>query len=628
VSLQRALLLMVPAMLVPYLLSAQVLRIDPAKPRIGDRITVIYDGTAAGAVFKDGKDLAVEAMLVPAKGLPDLETVSLTKSGNSWEGSFVLKDLEARLILFVAASGDQRDNNNGNAWSTIVYGQDGRPLENARTMEANFLSGAHIGDFKLEKDYAAALNAARSERSLYPDNWRACVEELTIQTRRARGSDAKPDLRPTVDSCYERFRSNEEAMAALLPWLSDVGETGLADSIQAAALQTKPRGPVARSVRQKEMTMVQDPGKKAELGMQYLSDFSPSGDDRLMIQGTVFSSLIQSKQLDKAAAFIERMSGLRTNFFNEVAWDWIEKGENLEKATALAKRGVDEATNPPDSIRPHYMSKRQWDESVEGDRAMVLDTYGFGLYKLGRFAEAETAFEGAYHATKGETPDITGRLLMTYNHEGKYSKSAAVGKESVESGKTNDEILRYYKEAYAKVNGSLKGFEDILAASKTKAEGDAIEKVLKGRMSTPEIPFELKGLDGQTVKLADLKGKVVVIDFWATWCGPCKMSFPALQKVYDHYASNPNVRILALNTWERVGGIERTELVKKFIAENKYTFPVLLDLETVDRYGVDGIPTKFIIDKKGNIAFKSVGFYGEEQMMSELTAQIDLLLAE
>ena len=75
-------------------------------------------------------------------------------------------------------------------------------------------------------------------------------------------------------------------------------------------------------------------------------------------------------------------------------------------------------------------------------------------------------------------------------------------------------------------------------------------------------------------------------------------------------------------------GTERTDLVKKFIAENKYAFPVLFDKDAVDRYGVDGIPTKFIIDKKGNIAFKSVGFIGENEMMSELTTQIDYLLAE
>ena len=86
--------------------------------------------------------------------------------------------------------------------------------------------------------------------------------------------------------------------------------------------------------------------------------------------------------------------------------------------------------------------------------------------------------------------------------------------------------------------------------------------------------------------------------------------------------------MFALDTWERVSGAERIALVEKFIADNKYTFPVLYDESFVEKYGVDGIPTKFLIDKKGNIAFKSIGFNGAEEMEKELTAQLDMLLAE
>ena len=106
------------------------------------------------------------------------------------------------------------------------------------------------------------------------------------------------------------------------------------------------------------------------------------------------------------------------------------------------------------------------------------------------------------------------------------------------------------------------------------------------------------------------------------------MSFPTLQKVHDRYRSDPSVVILAFDTWERVAGKEREELVKKFIAENKYTFRVVYDEGMVEKYGVEGIPTKFVIDKRGNLAFKSIGFNGADEMYNELTAQLDLLLGE
>ncbi len=148
-------------------------------------------------------------------------------------------------------------------------------------------------------------------------------------------------------------------------------------------------------------------------------------------------------------------------------------------------------------------------------------------------------------------------------------------------------------------------------------------------LSKPAVQFALKDLDGKDVKLAELKGKVVIVDFWATWCGPCKASFPYLQKVYDKYRSNQNVLILAVNTSEQKQGKERLDLVKQFMSDNKYTFPVLIDDQGVaQKFGVEGIPTKYVIDKQGTLRFESVGFGDGPRMITELTTQIEMLLKD
>lgn len=157
------------------------------------------------------------------------------------------------------------------------------------------------------------------------------------------------------------------------------------------------------------------------------------------------------------------------------------------------------------------------------------------------------------------------------------------------------------------------------------------EKLGKQLINKPSPSFSLKGVDGKIVNLSDLKGKIVIVDFWATWCAPCKASFPTLQKIYQKYSSNKNVLILAVNTWEKITGEEKEKNVYKFIKENNYSFTVLFDLEERNKsiaaqFGVEGIPTKFIIDKEGNIQFKEVGFNGEKEMMDEMIAQIDMLL--
>jgi thiol-disulfide isomerase/thioredoxin len=90
------------------------------------------------------------------------------------------------------------------------------------------------------------------------------------------------------------------------------------------------------------------------------------------------------------------------------------------------------------------------------------------------------------------------------------------------------------------------------------------------------IDGEIKGLDGKTVKLSSFAGSVVILDYWATWCGPCKMSFPSLQKLYDKYKGNPKVKFAIVNVWEK--DADRFKLVKDFLASNpSYKFPMYVD---------------------------------------------------
>ena len=314
------------------------------------------------------------------------------------------------------------------------------------------------------------------------------------------------------------------------------------------------------------------------------------------------------------------------NMYNSLAWPLIEKGEQLEKAVSWAKKGVDLLKNPDPASKPPYVSLSQWKKSSQVGLGMVQDTYAYGLYQMGKYPEAQGAYEEAYALTNGEQSDINQRLVECYVKNGSFSKAISLSEECIRKGKSNEKLVEAYKTAYVKVKGSEQGFEAALELAKATAKSDMKKDVLKNLVNKPAVDFALKGLDGKIVKLSALKGKVVVVDFWATWCGPCKASFPYLQKVYEKYKANPNVVILAVNTWENVSGKEREDLVKKFMAENKYTFPVLYDQGFVEKYEVEGIPTKFVIDKKGMIQFKSIGFLGGEKMIEEMTMQLEMLL--
>ncbi|MGV3618137.1 MAG: peroxiredoxin family protein [Fimbriimonas sp.] len=149
----------------------------------------------------------------------------------------------------------------------------------------------------------------------------------------------------------------------------------------------------------------------------------------------------------------------------------------------------------------------------------------------------------------------------------------------------------------------------------------------------PGIPAGIKApdfaaytADGKKVSLSDFKGKVVILDFWAVWCGPCMASMPGLEKIYQQIKGK-DVVVLSLNTWDDKGDFQ------KFVKENSgttYHFNFARDPAEGDRagirkasiakrlYKVPGIPMMYVIDRKGNIVGSVLGSGNEEGLVKLL----------
>jgi peroxiredoxin len=354
------------------------------------------------------------------------------------------------------------------------------------------------------------------------------------------------------------------------------------------------------------------------------------------IYGILANAAVKAKDLEKFQVYAKKVSDKMTRaslYNNSFAWPSAEKKENIELATQLSKQSLELIEESrKDEAPAYYNSKAEYLKYLDGAYGMYADTYALLLYHKGDFKEALAIQEKAIPLYATVPPDVSSRYVTYLIKDGQNDKAYNEAEKLIKEGKGNDSLKAEFKMLYStlKKEGTYETYIanlEKIALEKEKAEWT------KKMINIPAPAFSLTNLKGETVSLASLKGKIVILDYWATWCGPCVASFPGMQKALAKYSANPNVVFLFVNTWQTEDN--REKLVTDFIAEKKYNFNVLYDtknakdpskFDVVSAYKVDGIPTKFVIDGEGNIRFKAVGFSGsDDAVVKEIDSMISLL---
>lgn len=352
-----------------------------------------------------------------------------------------------------------------------------------------------------------------------------------------------------------------------------------------------------------------------------------------MLKGTVALNFLRERRYD---GFKEYIGGMK-NKFNQTSY--MDMGASMlvrekidtKMAEQISRETVDLYLSYKDdpNAKPADMAAADWKRFMDFAQYPYYDTYASALFANGKFKEAlqyqEKAFNGP--AEEGMAPSVEryARLLV---ENGQENKAYDLLEKLTRTGKSTAAMDAHLKELYARKHGNTTGFEEYLHKLQQDVQV-ALKETLKTKMLDVEAPgFALYDLKGKKVSLSDYRGKVVVLDFWATWCMPCIASFPAMQKMVKQH---PEVVFLFIATQEKVeGALPR---VKSFIEKKKYTFHVLMDepvagkpnnYQVVAKYKPNGIPAKVVIDGKGRQRFMSTGFSSDSELINELEAMIDL----
>ena len=162
--------------------------------------------------------------------------------------------------------------------------------------------------------------------------------------------------------------------------------------------------------------------------------------------------------------------------------------------------------------------------------------------------------------------------------------------------------------------------QDNTSGEKETSAGESKQEEKKEndqRETVPSIDFTLQDQYGNTHTLSEYKGKTVFLNFWATWCGPCRNEMPEIQKLHEEYEAQEDSDVVILGiAAPDLGGEASEEEIKAFLEENGYTYPVVMDTtgEIFSSYGISAFPTTFMIDKDGNVYGYVSGQLSEDVM--------------
>ncbi|NRB48726.1 MAG: TlpA family protein disulfide reductase [Saprospiraceae bacterium] len=616
----------------------QSLIVSPEKPSPGDAITFTYD--KSGTPLATEKAIQAIAYLCMDEGLPHAIEVDLTTDGANLKGNFAT-DEKTRAVFIVfkdAMTEEIIDNNADKGYKTKMYTADKSKVVKGTYATLANVYGSYGSIMEMQRDPAKGIKYFQKELKSYPESKVDVLGSYASMAQRNKDEAAIANAKELLEELKNKKKATEDDKMLAYRVSKSLKDDEGAEAIAEKLRKKYKKGQMIMNDDQQAFYKENDLSKKVALFDAFKKKYAKAEKLDNMLSSMAYRLVAAAGQNAKWDMFDTYLAYLtssnqKASMLNNFAWglsgEAVDKeAKDIVQAEKLSKLSLDLLKKEMEDLtanKPEYLTAKQWKKRLKGSYYMYADTYALTLYKQGKKEEALDYQEKVCSQAGFVGGEMYERLAVYMEGVKGGAATEAFLSEKIKENNATAAMKKQHRRLFLANNSIEQAYDKYLAGLEKEASAKFREELIAKMINDDAPDFRLLDLDGQEVSLDDMKGKVVILDFWATWCGPCKASFPGMQKMVDLYKDNDKVAFLFIDTWESAKDKEKA--VSEFINKNEYTFQVLMDKkdEVVAKYKVEGIPTKFVLDGNGKIRFKSVGFAGnDEALMTEMNLMIEL----